>query len=202
MSEGESPQTSREPEAKAAPEPAAEATTEPTLSLEALQEALEQERARAQDRLAGWQRAQADYQNLKRRLEKERDETAIVANALLVARLLPVLDDLERALAQVTPKLRGFTWVDGIALIHQKLLVTLGALGLSPIEAAGKDFDPALHEAALYQEGEDGKVLEEIQRGYIFRDRIIRPALVKVGRGATTEPAQPADEATEKPQES
>lgn len=192
MSEGKSPQTGREPEAPA----------EPGLSLEALQEALEQERARAQDRLAGWQRAQADYQNLKRRLEKERDETATVANALLVVRLLPVLDDLERALAQVTPKLQGFTWVDGIALIHQKLLVTLGALGLSPIEAAGKDFDPALHEAALYQEGEDGKVLEEIQRGYIFRDRIIRPALVKVGRGAAAEPARPADEATEKTQES
>ena len=151
--------------------------------IEQLRKALEEERAKANEYLASWQRVQADFSNFKKRAEKEKEEVTKFANAELVASLLPVIDDLERALDNASGKLAGLTWVDGIRLIYRKLLSILEAHGLSAIEAEGRDFDPGLHEAVLYEEGEEGKVLAELQKGYKFRDRVIRPAMVKVGRG-------------------
>lgn len=151
--------------------------------IEQLRKALEEERARANEYLASWQRVQADFSNFKKRAEKEKEEVTKFANAELVASLLPVIDDLERALDNASGKLAGLTWVDGIRLIYRKLLSILEAYGLSAIEAEGKDFDPSLHEAVLYEEGEEGKVLAELQKGYKFHDRVIRPAMVKVGKG-------------------
>ncbi len=154
---------------------------------ESLKKALEQERAKASEYLASWQRVQADFSNFKKRTEKEKEENARFANAQLVASLLPVIDDLERALDSISEKLTGLTWVDGIRLIYRKLLAILEAQGLSRIEAKGKDFDPSLHEAVLYEEGQEGKVLAELQKGYKFHDRVIRPAMVKVGKGKKEE---------------
>jgi len=151
--------------------------------IEQLRKALEEERAKANEYLASWQRVQADFSNFKKRAEKENEEVTKFANAGLVASLLPVIDDLERALDSASGKLAGLTWVDGIRLIYRKFLSILEAHGLSPIEAEGKDFNPGLHEAVLYEEGEEGKVLAELQKGYKFRDRVIRPAMVKVGKG-------------------
>lgn len=148
-----------------------------------LKKALAEEQARAEGYLASWQRSQADFVNFKRRTEQERNEMVMLANATLMLNLIPVLDDLERALDNVSEKLSGLTWVDGIVLIYRKLKATLEGNGLSEIKTLGETFDPNFHEAALYADGEEGKVIEELQKGYMLHDRVLRPAMVKVGKG-------------------
>lgn len=151
--------------------------------IESVTRALAEEKEKAEKYLANWQRAEADLINFKKRSEQEKAEIAKFANAVLVMSLLPILDDFERALDNVSIKLAGFTWVDGIRLIQRKLQAVLESQGLSQIEALGNDFDPAVHEAVLSEEGEEGKVIEELQKGYKFHERVLRPAMVKVGKG-------------------
>jgi len=157
--------------------------------VDSLKQALADEKAKAEEYLANWQRTQADFINFKRRTEQERSETARFANEMLILNLLPVLDDMERALDNVSAKLAGLTWVDGIALIYRKLKAILEGHGLSEIKALGEPFDPNLHEAVLYGEGEGGKVIEELQKGYKLHDRVIRPTMVKVGKKEEEEEA-------------
>jgi len=151
--------------------------------IEALKQALAEEKAKAEANLAGWQRAQADYTNYKRRAEQEKEEISQFANSILILNLLPVLDDWERALASIPEDQAELGWVEGVRLIERKLRGTLEALGLSPIEAVGQPFDPNLHEAAMQGKGEEGVVVGELRKGYKFRDRVIRPAKVVVGNG-------------------
>jgi len=148
-----------------------------------LKKALAEEKSKSEDYLANWQRSQADFINYKRRTEQERGEVAKVANAALMLSLLPILDDLERALDNVSEKLRGMTWVDGIELIYRKLKAIMEGQGLSEIKAVGETFDPNYHEAVMEVDGEEGKVVEEIQKGYKLNERVLRPTMVKVGRG-------------------
>ena len=155
--------------------------------IEALKQALAGEKARAETNLAGWQRAQADFVNYKRRTEQEKEEIGKFANSMLVINLLPVLDDLERALDSISDELAELGWVDGIRLIERKLRGILEAQGLSPIQALGELFDPNLHEAVMQSEGKEGIVVEELQKGYKFQDRVIRPARVIVGSGEKEE---------------
>jgi molecular chaperone GrpE len=151
--------------------------------IESVTRALAEEKEKAEKYLANWQRAEADLINFKKRSEQEKAEITKFANAVLVMSLLPILDDFERALDNVSIKLAGFTWVDGIRLIQRKLQAVLESQGLSQIDALGNDFDPAIHEAVLSEEGEEGKVIEELQKGYKFHERVLRPAMVKVGKG-------------------
>jgi len=155
--------------------------------VEALKQALAEEKEKVETNLAGWQRAQADFINYKRRSEQDKEEISKFANAALMLNLLPILDDLERAMASVPPKLVGFTWVDGISLIERKLRASLEVQGLSQIKALGEQFDPNLHEAAMYTKGEEGIVIEELQKGYKLHDRVIRPTMVVVGNGEEEE---------------
>jgi len=164
-----------------------EVVSEELEDVESLNKALAEEKAKAENYLANWQRAQADFINYKRRIEQERNETVKFANATLALDLLPVLDDLERALDNITPKLAGLTWVDGIGLIYRKLQAILELHGLTEIKALGQPFDPNLHEAVLYGEGEEGKVVEELQKGYKLHDRVLRPTMVEVGKGKVEE---------------
>ena len=96
-----------------------------------LQKTLTEEKAKAEKYLANWQRSQADYINYKKRVEQEKDEVKQFGNVMLIVSLLPVLDDLERALASVSAKMAGLTWVDGIKLIYHKLRAIMEAQGLS-----------------------------------------------------------------------
>jgi len=157
--------------------------------IEKLRQALAEERTKAEANLAGWQRAQADFINYRRRSEQEKEETSKFANGLLMFSLLPILDDLERAFASVPPKLDKLGWVDGIRLIERKLRSTLEAQGLSLIKAIDEPFDPNLHEAVRQDKGKEGIVVEELQRGYKFHDRVIRPSKVVVGNGQEEEAA-------------
>ncbi|MFH1928955.1 MAG: nucleotide exchange factor GrpE, partial [Chloroflexota bacterium] len=109
-------------------------------------------------------------------------------NALLITRLLPVLDDLERAFQTLPDNMRYFTWIDGIALVQQKIESILEQEGLKTIEAQGNPFDPALHQSIMHEETtefDDGVIMEERQKGYLLNERVIRPALVKVAKKVT-----------------
>lgn len=151
-------------------------------------DALDRERRRAEEHLRDLQRLAADFANYRKRAEAERGETVRHANAVLIRRLLDVLDSFDRALDTVPAELRHFSWVDGIWLVERQLRAILQAEGLRPIEALGRPFDPREHEAVLHEESSEageGTVIGELQKGYILHDRVIRPALVKVAKATT-----------------
>jgi len=150
---------------------------------ESLEEALAEAKQKVEQYLANWQRTQADFVNYKRRSEQEREEIGKFANNQLILNLLPVLDDLERAFESITPQVARFKWVEGIRLIERKLQSALEAQGLSQIKALGEPFDPNLHEATMHSKGEEGMVVQELQKGYMLHDRVIRPSIVVVGNG-------------------
>jgi molecular chaperone GrpE len=149
----------------------------------ALEERLAKAEADAQKYLDNWRRAEADFQNFKKRSEQERDELRRFSSGALIINLLPLVDDFERAFASIDSNLAGLTWLDGLRLMYRKLLALLEASGVRPIESDGQAFDPRYHEAVAHVDGEEGKVLSEVQRGYMLHDRVLRPAMVVVGRG-------------------
>lgn len=150
-----------------------------------LQARLEKAEAEAAEHKDQWLRAAADYKNFKRRAEIERSELIRSASSALVLKLLPVMDDFERAIANIPEEVAATSWWGGAQLIAQKLRTVLESEGVKEIEAVGHDFDPTVHEAVLYEEaeGQDGKVVAELQKGYKLGDRVLRPSMVKVGRG-------------------
>jgi molecular chaperone GrpE len=149
--------------------------------LELLNNQLAQAESRAAEFLDGWQRTQAEFANYKRRLERDNALFREIARGDVIKRFLPVVDDLERALAN-RPSSED-AWVGGIELVYRKLLGILDAEGLKRIEAEGKTFDPNLHEAISQEHNEDfesGQVIEVVQQGYMLGDRVIRHAMVRV----------------------
>ena len=151
--------------------------------IETLKRMLVEQKEKAEKYLANWQRTQADFDNYKKRAGQENKEMIEFANSTLILNLLTIVDDLERAFDSLPPEIEKFSWIEGIRLIYNKLKATLEAQGLTEIKARGELFDPHLHEAVMHQEGEDGVVIEEIQKGYKFKDRILRPSMVIVGKG-------------------
>jgi molecular chaperone GrpE len=134
-------------------------------------------------------RLAADMENFRRRAQQERRETATTAVASVVERLLPALDDAERALAHV-PEGTDEGWLRGVQLVVRKLQEVLASIGVRAIEAAGRPFDPRLHEAIEFEETDaapEGTVVAELRRGYRLHDRVLRPALVRVARRAPEE---------------
>jgi len=146
-------------------------------------QALAHAQEQADEYLNNWKRAQADFLNYKRRTEQERLETGKYANAQLILALLPVLDDYDRAVDSVPAQDANRDWLQGVKLIATKLRTILQTQGLAPIEAVGKPFDPALHEAVMHSKGEDGIVVKETARGYRLHDKVLRPSQVIVGNG-------------------
>src|SRR6188768_2372940 len=151
--------------------------------------AAEQEAA---ENKAGWQRIAADFQNYKRRTEQDREQMFGLANEALLAKLLTIADDFDRAIDHMPDDLKDVGWVGGIAAIDRKLRLLLDSEGLTPIEAVGKPFDPHEHEAVKQETTTavpDGTVTQELQRGYRIRDRVLRPAMVAVAVNPTNESA-------------
>ena len=154
-------------------------------TVETLTARLEEESQKVKEHLDQWKRSAAEFSNYRKRNEKERGELIKFTNALLITRLLPVLDDLERAFQTLPENMRHFTWTDGVALVHRKLEAILEQEGLKAIEARGNPFDPTLHQSIMYEETtefDDGIILEELQKGYELNERVIRPSLVKVAK--------------------
>src|SRR5262245_20000875 len=130
-------------------------------------------------------RAVADYKNFKRRADQERADLIRGASAGLLLKLLPVVDDFDRAAASAPPEIAGSQWFGGFKLIAQKLQTILESEGVTQIEALGQEFDPNQHEAVIYEDGGDGadvRVVAELQKGYKLRVRVLRPTMVKVGK--------------------
>jgi molecular chaperone GrpE len=153
--------------------------------IEVLKKSLQEEKTKAEEYLANWQRSQADFINYKRRSDKEKEELGEYARAAIVQCVLPILDDFERAISAVPDEAVDANWVEGVRMIERKLRTILESEGLSCIEAIGEPFDPYQHEAVRQESGEEGVVLDEVQKGYKFKDKVIRASQVVVGSGET-----------------
>lgn len=142
---------------------------------------LEKEKEKTNDYLNRWKYLQADFENFKKRARKEMDETIRYANNRLITEMLPVIDELECAVKAGKTNIDK-AFLDGIDMTLKKLYSILKQEGLSEIETVGKTFDPNKHEAALrvQSEGKDGIILEEIRKGFMLKDIVIRPSLVIV----------------------
>jgi molecular chaperone GrpE len=164
---------------------------EPAVNMAALKQSLIEARAKAQEYLDGWQRGQADFINFKKRLEQDKIDSVKYANAGLILKVLPVLDDFERAIGAVPPSMVKEPWVGGINSIARKLENVLESAGLSAITAQGEFFDPCRHEAAGSAPGPEGMVVRELEKGYKLNERVLRPARVLVGSGEDDTEAEP-----------
>lgn len=149
-------------------------------SLQAQLEVLEEQVKKLTD-TAG--RAQADLQNAKVRMEKDSDEMRKFATEAVLIRLLPVIDNFQRAFQHLPADLAGNEWVKGITAIEQNLLKQVMDLGLRKIEALGTQVDSQKHEVLMEGPGEKGKVIEVFEEGYELHGKVLRPAKVKVGDG-------------------
>jgi len=166
----------------------AEAVETPEISeqamaeIDALRRQLEDAEAKLAESVDGWQRSAAEFQNYKKRIERERDHEKAMMKGEIIRKVLPVLDDLERAL-QNRPS--NDAWSDGVELIVRKLQGIIEAEGVTRIEAEGAAFDPNLHEAISNEpseEVESGRVIAVVQNGYMLGERVIRPAMVRVAQ--------------------
>jgi molecular chaperone GrpE len=150
--------------------------------VEAMTRRLKDAEARAAEYKDGWARSQADFQNYKKRLERDNELTYVTMKGDIVKKILPVLDDLERAL-QNRPA--DDAWASGIELIARKLQNVLDSEGIKKIEAEGKEFDPNFHEAISHEPADgvqSGFVIGVVQNGYMLGERVIRPAMVRVAQ--------------------
>jgi molecular chaperone GrpE len=157
------------------PEPEAAESEESAL------EVIRREKDALQDRLL---RTAAEFDNYRKRVDRDRRDQAEAATADALAALLPIVDDLERALkAPAGTDIEGFR--KGVELIQQQMIDLLRKRGVKPIEAVGADFDPRYHQAVVQEsspEHREGEVIEEFARGYMLGDRLLRPAMVKVAK--------------------
>lgn len=171
----------------------------------ALEELLRQETALKERYLAGWQRAQADLENFKKRVAREQADLRAAVVESLVKDMLPALDSLELAVKHARTSAADQSIAQGLDLVMGKFLEFLEREGIKPIPAAGEPYDPMKHEAILRVptvQAEEGTVLEEIQRGYASARRVVRPALVTVAcRPAPESHEDAAAEATAGPAE-
>ena len=148
-----------------------------------LERELEEARRSDAEHRNNWHRSAADFANYKRRTDEERSSLAQFANAVLIGKLLGVLDDFDRALESVPAERAHDPWAEGVQLVERKLRNVLESEGVTPIEAVGETFDPNLHEAVVHEDTADhpdNQVIGELQRGYRLHDRVIRPSLVRV----------------------
>lgn len=164
--------------------------------IEELRASLEDAKTRAEEHLALAQRAAADYANLKRRTEADREATLLVASELLLGKVLALADDFDRAVDARPAELRDAPWTEGIVAIDRKLRAIIESEGVIAIEALGRGFDPREHEAVVHLSGTgrpEGEVVAEIRRGYRLGDRVLRPALVAVSDGSAASATQSAN---------
>ncbi|HEX2913550.1 MAG TPA: nucleotide exchange factor GrpE [Chloroflexia bacterium] len=163
---------------------AAEANGAADLSVEELRQKLDEAQKSAAEFKDSMLRARADFANLKRRTEQERANLSAEAREKLLLRIIPVVDDFERALQNVPDNLKGEPWINGVTMIEKKLKTLLEQENVSEIPAEGQEFDPRYHEAVQQEDGEGDKevVTAVYQKGYKLGDKVIRAAVVKVGR--------------------
>jgi molecular chaperone GrpE len=154
--------------------------------LSALRQELDATKAKEAEYLDGWQRARAELANARKRFQRDQEQAYAVALAQLLTRLLPIVDDFERAAETLPHNLSKLTWIEGIALIQRKLQLLIEGEGVVPIEAVGQEFDPFAHQAVTHEPSDtvaEGHVISEVQKGYKMGERVLRPSLVRVSSG-------------------
>ncbi len=159
--------------------------------LETLHKQLDEARAREAEYLDGWQRARAELANARKRFQREQQGAYANAKADILVRLLPVIDDFDRAFADLPDELSDHKWIQGIRLVQQKAQGLLAQEGVEPIDADGQDFDPCWHQAVTHEPSEEvppGQVIAEMQKGYSMGERVLRPSMVRVSSGPPPEP--------------
>ena len=169
-------------------------------TLKELREKIDEYEAEIEELLDKYRRKAAAFSNYRKRQERERELQSIRLRTEVLGELLPIVDDFRRALQNVPDRVRDKEWVEGIALIQRKLEKLLDKYEVTPIEALGEPFDPNYHSALLQEESEEypaGTVMEEVEKGYLVGDRVLRPALVKVSLG----PKSNGDESAAKDEE-
>jgi molecular chaperone GrpE len=173
----------------------AETTAAPAEELptdtEELQIRLAEKTKEAQENYDRFLRLAAELENIKKRQEREISELRQFANENLLKELLPVLDNLERALEHGRQSEAPEALVEGLDLVNQDFLKVLGRFGVTPINSVGERFDPAYHHAVMEEEApevEDQTVLKELQKGYFLQNRLLRPAMVVVSRNTEKSP--------------
>jgi molecular chaperone GrpE len=177
--EPQTPVTTDEPQPAETMSQAGQATDE----LQQRLQQLEQESASFKDQ---YMRSAADLRNYKRRVEQERGDLIRNAGANILMKMLPILDDLDLAMAHVPDEVANSQWFNGVKLVQTKLQTVLEGEGVRPIQALGQRFDPNFHEAVMHENAgpeQAGMVTAELRRGYTLHDRVIRPTMVKVGEG-------------------
>jgi len=145
-------------------------------------EELRREKDSLQDRLL---RTAAEFDNYRKRVERERRDLADYMKADILAEILPIVDNFERALQAPSSDIDSLR--KGVELIHKQMHDFLRKRGVTPIEALGADFDPNFHQAVIHETSpfqREGEVIEELQRGYMLGDKLLRPAMVKVAKAA------------------
>jgi molecular chaperone GrpE len=176
VNDPQTPETA--PDTEGATDPAttaAETATDETLAT------IRREKDTLQDLLL---RTAAEFDNYRKRVDRERREQAETAAADVLGDLLPIIDDLERALQAMSGE-DAEAYRKGVELIYKQMMDLLRKRGVTPIEATGATFDPRYHQAVIHEVSDshrDGEVIEELRRGYMLGDRLLRPAMVKVAR--------------------
>ncbi len=151
-----------------------------------LEAQLAEEKNKTNEYLDNWRRTAAEFQNFKRRAEKDKADYGQYANQRLLKRMLDVLDSFDAGFKAIPEQFKNEPWVEGMRAVERQMLQILEGEGVKPIEALGKEFDPNFHEAILYEPSpgaSDGQILDELQRGYMLHDRILRASRVKVAKG-------------------
>jgi molecular chaperone GrpE len=176
------PEIGETPESKAT---VSKTTFVSQVEFEKLKKVLDDEKKKASEYLSRLKYLQADFENLQKRTKKEVDEAILHGNEGLIMKLLPILDDLERALNSAKETKDKEAVLDGLELILKEVQTTLYEVGLLPIESIGKSFDPLIHEAIGYVESSDqpeNTITREFRKGYKLGDKVIRPSVVEVVR--------------------
>jgi len=154
-------------------------------SIEELQEELIKEREHSAELLAGWQRAKADYSNLKKDEQKKAAEVAQWSNAAVMSEVLPVYNHFKLALKHIPEEQKKEAWVQGVMLIRKQFADFLSRYDISEIKTEGEIFDPNLHEALTHEEKEGyeaDRIFEEVSPGYLLGGKVLMPAKVKVAK--------------------
>ncbi|MGF1498020.1 MAG: nucleotide exchange factor GrpE [Elainellaceae cyanobacterium] len=175
-----------------------DATSVDPAVVQSLQQEIDGLKAQVEDRTNQYVRIAADFENFRRRTQKEREDLETQVKCATIAELLPVVDNFERARAQIKPQTDAeMTIHKSYQSVYKQLVDCLKRVGVSPMRAEGVEFDPNLHEAVMREpthEHEEGTVMEELMRGYLLGDRVLRHAMVKVAAAPEVD-TPPSEEA-------
>jgi len=153
-------------------------------------EQLEESQAQTQEYRDKYLRKAAEFENYRKRQERDRQLQALRLRMEVMAKILPILDDWDLALANVPPEMDSIVWMEGMTLINHKLHTLLTESGVIPLDALGQPFDPHVHAALMHEPSDEyaeGIVSEVLQKGYMMQDQVLRPAMVKVSAGPSPE---------------